>query len=390
MEAQDVEREEMTTNLPIAYSMTDLEKMAASIVKSRLFGVENVDQAVTLMLVAQAEGVHPATAARDYHVIQGRPSMKADAMMARFQQAGGKVEWQEYSDDKVSGLFSHPQSPKPVLIEWTIEQAKRIGLAGKDNWKKYPRQMLRARVISEGVRTTYPAISSGIYASEEVQDFEPRGVQGAVADITGKQRAVVAETAAQIRAAFAEDRAWDAYQLLESIPSGDERTALWSMLDSKIRASLTTMQDAEKGQTSNVISEAQHKRLEARIREMKFSRDDLKAYCKDNFGKDHFPELTQEEYRDVDLFLDAQGSAPPVKAASPAADPSLSPGGTDSVSESQAKFLKAAAQEAAEWGTKHYQDWWTERTKPEKQAIGKDEHDRLKAVAAEADAKESA
>src|SRR6185295_3466560 len=111
-------------------------------------------------------------AIRDYHIIQGKPALKADAMLARFQQEGGVVNWVEYSDTKVSGEFSHPKSsPKPVTITWTIEQAKRIGIANKDTWRNYPRAMMRARCISEGVRTVYPGIAVGIYTIEEVQDF---------------------------------------------------------------------------------------------------------------------------------------------------------------------------------------------------------------------------
>jgi len=154
----------------------EMERMAAAIATSGLFGMKTKDQALALMIVAQAENRHPGSVAAEYHIIQGRPALKADAMLARFQQAGGVVEWMEYTDKKVSAHFSHPvNSPKPVLIEWTVEQATKAGLAGKDNWKNYPRQMLRARVVSEGVRTVYPAVCVGVYTPEEVQDFEPAG-----------------------------------------------------------------------------------------------------------------------------------------------------------------------------------------------------------------------
>ena len=66
--------------------------------------------------------------------------------------------------------FSHPQGGK-VTIDWDLDRAKRAGLIGKDNWKNYPRQMLRARVISEGVRTIYPGVCVGTYTVEEVQDM---------------------------------------------------------------------------------------------------------------------------------------------------------------------------------------------------------------------------
>ncbi len=163
----------MTKELaPIApISFNDIERMAAAVAKSKLFGLQTTDQAIGLMLIAQAEGLHPAIAARDYHIIQGRPALKADAMMARFQQAGGKVEWKTLTNEKVTAVFSHPQGGN-AEISWSIDDAKRIGLTGKDNWKNYPRAMLRSRVVSEGIRTVYPGCVVGVYTPEEVQDFD--------------------------------------------------------------------------------------------------------------------------------------------------------------------------------------------------------------------------
>ena len=154
--------------IPVA----DVQTMAIAIAKSQLFGMKTPEQALALMLVAQSEGLHPARAALEYHIIQGRPALKADAMLARFQQHGGKVVWKDYTDEKVSGLFSHPSGGE-VLIDWTIDRAKQAGVYGKNpTWKSYPRAMLRSRCISEGVRTVFPGVSVGVYTVEEVQDFD--------------------------------------------------------------------------------------------------------------------------------------------------------------------------------------------------------------------------
>lgn len=152
--------------------------IANAFVRSGLFGVKNVDQALSLMAICEAEGLHPAKAVQEYHVIQGRPALKADAMLARFQRAGGKVSWTTYTDECVSGTFSH-QAGGSVEIKWTIEQARKIKLTDKDNWKNYPRSMLRSRCISEGVRSVYPGIATGMYTVDEVQDMAPSQPQGA-------------------------------------------------------------------------------------------------------------------------------------------------------------------------------------------------------------------
>ena len=151
----------------------EMQQMAASVAKGGLFGVKTADQAISLMLLCQAEGLHPMTAVSQYHIIQGRPALKSDALLARFQQAGGKVEWPVYQDDKVTGRFSHPQGGT-LEVTWTMKDAARAGLANKEVWRQYPRSMLRARVLAEGIRTVYPGVMAGTYTVEEVRDFGDR------------------------------------------------------------------------------------------------------------------------------------------------------------------------------------------------------------------------
>lgn len=154
---------EMTT-------MEGMERLARSMVAARMFGLETVDQALALMATAVAEGRHPASVAADYDVIQGRPSKKSGAMLRDFMAAGGRVEWHELTDDVAEATFAHPAGGR-VKIRWDMDRAKKAGLAGRDMWKKYPRQMLRARCVSEGVRTVCPMATSGSYTPEETRDI---------------------------------------------------------------------------------------------------------------------------------------------------------------------------------------------------------------------------
>lgn len=153
------------------YSVSDIRAIGEVIAKSKLFGVTTPEQAIALCMIAHAEGRHPAMAAKDYDIIQNKPSKKSEAMLRDFLQSGGKVEWHQLDDAMADATFDHPQGGK-VRISWDMDRAKLAGLAGKDNWKKHPRQMLRSRVVSEGVRTVCPMATSGMYVPEEVQDFE--------------------------------------------------------------------------------------------------------------------------------------------------------------------------------------------------------------------------
>ncbi len=80
----DLVRYEEKHLAPIPYS--DIERMGMVLVKSQLFGIKTPEQAIALMLVAQSEGKHPATVAKEYDIIAGRPALKAQAMLARFQE----------------------------------------------------------------------------------------------------------------------------------------------------------------------------------------------------------------------------------------------------------------------------------------------------------------
>jgi hypothetical protein len=154
-----------------------IKVMGAMIAESGMFGCNKHEQGMVLAMQCLAEGKAPLELAKTYHIVEGKLSMRADAMLGRFLTTGGKVKWLERTNDKVSANFSHGDNDN-VLIEASLEDMKKNGVAMdktgkylKANWQKFPRQMLTARVISEGVRLLAPQLIAGVYTPEEVQDF---------------------------------------------------------------------------------------------------------------------------------------------------------------------------------------------------------------------------
>lgn len=154
-------------------TIQDMSNLSVAFAKSGLFGYKSSSEAFALMAIAQANGLHPAKAAERYHIIQGRPAMKADAMLSAFQEAGGKVRWIKRTDTECVLHLEHPQGGE-LDVKWTIDRAKKAGLTGKNTWQQFPAQMLSARCVSEGVRALFPACLSGMYTPEEVQDFDTK------------------------------------------------------------------------------------------------------------------------------------------------------------------------------------------------------------------------
>lgn len=153
-----------------SFTMSDMERVALAIAKGGLFGSTDPNAVLTLCMLAQAEGQHPAVVFRDYHIISGKPAKKSEAMQRDFLAAGGKIEWHRLDDDCVEATFSHPAGGS-VTISWDNARVQQAQLGGNAMHKKYPRQMKKARVIAEGVRTVWPSATSGLYETGEVQDI---------------------------------------------------------------------------------------------------------------------------------------------------------------------------------------------------------------------------
>jgi hypothetical protein len=202
----------------------DLQSMAKNVVSSGLFpGIRSADQAVTLFMVAQAEGLHPIQAMRRYHIIQGQVSLRTDAMLADFMQRGGKINWIEVTHEACEAEFHSPGLVEPLKYRWTMEDAKRAGLSGKDNWRKDPRSMLKARVISGGLRLADPASVVGLYPPEEVQDFEGPKREPTEAEVVNSRLLGVDPEVAQAVAEAGKNRAT---QVAEYAPKAfDEKNA---------------------------------------------------------------------------------------------------------------------------------------------------------------------
>ncbi len=103
-----------------------IQAMAKTVVKSKLFGAMNEEQALALMLICDAEQMHPMKAVQRYHIIQGKPALRSDALMADFIKRGGKVEWEERSNTKASATFYSKGCPNGLHVEWTMQDASNL------------------------------------------------------------------------------------------------------------------------------------------------------------------------------------------------------------------------------------------------------------------------
>lgn len=118
-----------------------------------------------------AMGLAPAEALYRIHVIEGKPSASAELITANVRKAGHRLRVRATNETATAEIVRADDPDFTYEVTWTIQDAQRAGLAGKDVWKKYPSSMLRARAITECARMACPeALYGVIYTPEEAQD----------------------------------------------------------------------------------------------------------------------------------------------------------------------------------------------------------------------------
>lgn len=154
--------------------ITDLsdEKLGALIARSGYFqDAREAGQAVVKVLAGREIGLGPIASMTGIYVINGRVSFGANVMAAALKRTGRYTYKVAEHSEKVCRIeFFEVANGQRVSIgesAFTIEEAKR---AGTKNLEKFPKNMLFARAMSNGVRWFAPDVFAGapVYTPEEL------------------------------------------------------------------------------------------------------------------------------------------------------------------------------------------------------------------------------
>lgn len=149
--------------------------LAKAVYASGLFKAFQRPEAAFVAILAGADiGLSPMQALRGIHVIEGKPTISADAMIAIVLRSG-RAKYFRCTQSTAEGAIYETHrngDPEPVKHGFTMKDASAAGLSGKGMWTKYPRNMLRARAASELARMVYPDLLLGVYTTEELREGE--------------------------------------------------------------------------------------------------------------------------------------------------------------------------------------------------------------------------
>lgn len=135
-------------------------------------------------------GLAPMQALQNIAVINGKPSVYGDAAMALVQASAVCEDIEEYFENEgtpnpVAVCIAQRKGRKPVVAKFSVEDAKRAGLWGKQGpWTAYPKRMMQMRARGFALRDAFPDVLKGLITAEEAQDYPDEAKPKQPRDIT--------------------------------------------------------------------------------------------------------------------------------------------------------------------------------------------------------------
>ena len=166
------------TALQVCQNTDNIKKLGSIYAMSGFFGAVTESTATAALINCFVEGLSPVEYRAKYHTMNdGTTTIKSDFIQREFHRLGGKWKFNEWTPEVCDMTFTYQGEELRGRV--TIEEFRSNGVAIakggglKDNWRKFPREMLKARCMSTYIRAICPEALGGLYTQEEAQDFTP-------------------------------------------------------------------------------------------------------------------------------------------------------------------------------------------------------------------------
>lgn len=120
-------------------------------------------------------GLKPIQALQNIAVINGKPSVYGDALLALVQAHPSFEDIKEWYDEKTNTAFCTVKRKNQTehTVSFSIEDAKKAGLWGKSGpWTQYPKRMMQMRARGFALRDKFADALGGLITVEEAQDYQ--------------------------------------------------------------------------------------------------------------------------------------------------------------------------------------------------------------------------
>ena len=145
--------------------------LATQLLKSGLLGkaIQKPEAAFAVILAGRELGLTSMQSLRSLHLIEGKPTLSADLMAALCKRSPLCKAFRLVESTPTIATYEAERAGEGVTrMSFTMAEAIAAGVAGRDNWKKFPAAMLRARCIAAIARVVFPDLLLGVYEQDEI------------------------------------------------------------------------------------------------------------------------------------------------------------------------------------------------------------------------------
>lgn len=155
--------------------INELMNMAKAFAESGMFAdTKSAAQAIVKIQAGQEIGIPPFASMTGIHIIQGKPAIGAGLIASRVK-GSGKYDYRVVeATELICSIDFYQSKTKIGNSTFTIEDAKK---AGTKNLDRFPKNMLFARSISNGVKWYCPDVFSGPVYTPEEMDFSQTKIE---------------------------------------------------------------------------------------------------------------------------------------------------------------------------------------------------------------------
>lgn len=155
--------------------LTTMLQQADTLVKSGYLpkSITTPQQAVAIMTMGRELGIDAWAALNGINVIQGKPTIAPQLMLALINRSGELADISIESTDKQCTVTLTRRGRSAHRETFTMQDAAAMGLSGKDNWKKQTAVMLKWRAVSAACRVVFPDVIIGFYTPDEINPDAP-------------------------------------------------------------------------------------------------------------------------------------------------------------------------------------------------------------------------
>jgi hypothetical protein len=159
----------MSTEM-ILRTIDDVTSLAQIAIASKLTKLSRVEEAAVILMTGRELGLQPMQSLRGIYVVDGKPTLSADMMVAVIRGSGLCESWRivESTAERCTITTRRKGEQHDASRTWTRADATLAGVASKDTWRKYPAIMLRHRCAADLARQEYPDVLLGLYDPEEL------------------------------------------------------------------------------------------------------------------------------------------------------------------------------------------------------------------------------